>query len=211
MMKKGIVGVYLAAGESRRMGCNKLMLPLGNVPLGSVALQTALHSMLDHLLVAVKKGDPLEWLPSSLLKPHAPKKWDLIYCDDAHLGMSHSLKCAVNAAEQMNAEAIMVLLADQPFVSLQMINELIQFYYTQRPADVWPLYYAFRHQGIPRPPIIFRNTAFSRLLMLEGDEGARRIIRTGPSHEGIFLDSADALCFTDIDTQEEYLAHIPCV
>ena len=50
-MRVKVVGIYLAAGKSQRMGTpNKLALPVGKMSLGSLALETALKSSLDKVL-----------------------------------------------------------------------------------------------------------------------------------------------------------------
>ena len=52
-----IIGILLTAGSSRRMGINKLSLPLGSSNIGSLCLTAAVQSMLDHVLVVKKEGD----------------------------------------------------------------------------------------------------------------------------------------------------------
>lgn len=69
-VKKKVVGVYLAAGSSRRMGTAKQSLEMAEgVRLGGVALLKALHSELHSVVVVVRVGDPLDWLPASILTP----------------------------------------------------------------------------------------------------------------------------------------------
>lgn len=46
-----IIGVFLAAGKSKRMGQNKLALPLKGETIGSLSLKNALLSRLDHVLI----------------------------------------------------------------------------------------------------------------------------------------------------------------
>ena len=60
MMK--VIGIYLAAGDSRRMGTNKLLLDIGGIPLGSLALQAALESKVHQVLVITKRDDRLTWI-----------------------------------------------------------------------------------------------------------------------------------------------------
>ena len=49
-----IAGIYLAAGNSSRMGSNKLALPVGTMTVGSLALETALKSSLDKVYIITK-------------------------------------------------------------------------------------------------------------------------------------------------------------
>ncbi|WP_376768611.1 NTP transferase domain-containing protein [Paenibacillus foliorum] len=46
MSRKNIFGIYLAAGQSSRMGSDKLRLPVGPMNLGNYALAAALNSRL---------------------------------------------------------------------------------------------------------------------------------------------------------------------
>ena len=66
MMK--VIGIYLAAGDSRRMGTNKLLLDIGGIPLGSLALQAALESKVHQVLVITKRDDRLTWIVPHLFK-----------------------------------------------------------------------------------------------------------------------------------------------
>ena len=54
MMK--VIGIYLAAGDSRRMGTNKLLLDIGGIPLGSLALQAALESKVHQVLARTRRN-----------------------------------------------------------------------------------------------------------------------------------------------------------
>jgi len=65
-----IVAVYLAAGASKRMGRNKLLLPLGNGCLGSKALRKAVSSKVNHTIVVTKKGDILSGLTLFFFQKH---------------------------------------------------------------------------------------------------------------------------------------------
>ena len=70
-----IIGILLTAGFSRRMGINKLSLPLGSSNIGSLCLTAAVQSMLDHVLVVKKKGDSLDWIDSRLKEEDWKSRW----------------------------------------------------------------------------------------------------------------------------------------
>lgn len=200
MKEHGTYGIYLAAGKSSRMGCQKLTLPLGDTMLGSIALQTALRSELDGVLVVTQEDDPIEWLTTD----PACGTWRHLICADAGNGQAASLRCGIQAAQELQAGAVVVLLADQPFLSIEMINRLLQtFHHSQKshhPLD----YVAACHQGLPRPPILFSHTQFPQLLTLQGDEGARRLLRARSDLHGASIEYADARLFLDVDTPYDY-------
>ncbi|QDS34153.1 nucleotidyltransferase family protein [Brevibacillus brevis] len=192
-----IVGIYLAAGKSTRMGSDKLRLPLGSMHLGNYALAAALHSKLDY--VAIVAGDvTADWIDRTFYQKRLHWKWAVFHCSEAHLGQSHSLRCGVAAAQAMNAAAVMILLADQPLITTTMINELLLHY--QATTNVG--FVASRHDGLTRPPVIFARRMFPDLLRLENDQGARQLIRKSTS--GVSIDFTSADLFMDVDTAEDY-------
>jgi molybdenum cofactor cytidylyltransferase len=194
------VGIYLAAGKSARMGMDKLTLPFAGTCLGSVALKAALRSHLHHVIVVTKEGDPLDWIAPELFMS---KKWSTVSCRHSSYGQAHSLICGLKQAIQLQAKAVIVLLADQPFVTETMMNELL-FHYKVHPTP----YITFTNQGIPRPPTLFSAKTFSDLLQLTGDEGARKLIRERWQGKGRILEYEDTDIFFDIDTKEDYLLAI---
>jgi molybdenum cofactor cytidylyltransferase len=191
-----IIGIYLAAGSSRRMGTDKRKLPFANKTLGTISLQNALSSHLSHVLVITKRNDPLDWIASELLEN---KKLEIAFCPLSTYGQAYSLRCGVERAIHLQADAIVVLLADQPFVTANDVNTLIHQYIGYQPD-----YAAFINKSVPMPPILFAKTTFSDLLCLQGDEGARRLIRSRKQWNGIALEPSHHDLFFDIDTPRNY-------
>ncbi|WP_157811974.1 NTP transferase domain-containing protein [Alteribacter populi] len=192
-----IVGIYLAAGHSERMGCHKLSLSLGNKPLGSVALETAILSVLDRTIVVTREEDSLNWLPSELFLDPYRKKWKHQRCKESVRGQAESLKCGLKAAKDMQAKAVMVLLADQPFVTKKIINHIVFLYKTEKPSHISSCY-----KGVLRPPVLFDSTVFPALFQLHGDEGARRILRNDIT--GITVEFNTEKPFLDADTPDQF-------
>lgn len=196
-MKNGIIAIYLAAGKSSRMGENKLSLPLSTCTIGSTALRTAISSSLEHVLVVSKNEDSLEWIDPSLFCSPYSSQWSRVVCDDAEKGQAHSLQRGLYAAMSMNPKGIMVLLADQPFLSRSTIEQLITVYNHARQGD----FVAATFKEIPRPPVIFSPRVIPKLMKLQGDVGARKIFQ---ELEGMFVEFSEARDFYDIDTKEDF-------
>lgn len=196
-MSGPVVGVLLAAGNSRRMGTNKLALPLGNVTIGSASLEAALSSTLDHVIIVQKKEDEASWVCSAFLKK---ENWSQIVCEDASHGQAHSLAAGLKAVEEMEAEAAVVLLADQPFIDFGLIDQLIETY-----KKTGAPFVASRFNGTPRPPVLFSSRLFPLLQGLRGDKGAGNLLKQ-PSFakKGIMIDVETARSFFDIDTKHDY-------
>ena len=105
-----MIGIYLAAGRSCRMGFDKRYLPFNHEPLGSIALKKALRSKLDHTLVVVRRGESFGWLDSSFFSDSF--EWSPVVCEEASQGQSFSLKSGVLRAVEEGADAVIILLAD---------------------------------------------------------------------------------------------------
>lgn len=196
MNHSSLVGIYLAAGKSSRMGRAKLNLPVGNQFLGSMAFRAALESKLDCTIAVTREGDSLEWLaPFS-----KNKSWSYLECLKADRGQSASLKAGVRMAADMGATGVVVLLADQPFITSEMINRLVdEFKISQKGS-----YVSFSHEGMIKPPVLFAKSFFPMLFELTGDQGARTVIREEMREQGKQIEINSDLYFFDIDTEEEY-------
>ena len=199
MRQNHIIGVYLAAGRSERMGSDKLRLPLGPMCLGNYGLAAALASGLNHVWV-VSGNTRADWIDHSFYEDRNRRRWSLISCPDARLRQSNSLRCGIRAAMSTGAEAAMVLLADQPFITAGMIDELLDRYQRRRHDGI--LYAAAGLNGLARPPVVFSRRMFPDLLALQGDVGARRLIRG--DRPGICVEFDDPDLFMDVDTGMDY-------
>ena len=198
MKKEGLIAIFLAAGKSSRMGVNKLSLPLSTYSVGSSALKTALLSSLDQVLVITKEEDSLNWMNPSFFHPPYSSRWTHIVCDDAEKGQAHSLQRGFQAALSMDPRGIMVLLADQPYLSEVTIEKVIRAYVqSATPVD----FVAARYDGISSPPVIFSPRVLPSLMTLKGDIGARKLLQ---KLKGRFVDCSNPRDFLDIDTREDY-------
>lgn len=200
-----IVGIYLAAGSSSRMGEPKLALePEPGRPLGGYALRAALASRLDAVFVVVREEKLYELLTCGLKgcdteERHRPNgRLQQILCPEAAEGMSRSLRCGAAAADAYGAEALVVLLADQPFVRPADIDALIGSFEKEPSFD----FVAMSDEDQPKPPLLLARSMFEAVAGLEGDTGARALLRGG-RFRGIRLPAADSGCFLDADTPDD--------
>jgi molybdenum cofactor cytidylyltransferase len=81
-----------------------------------------------------------------------------------------------------------------------MIDQLITYYKKHKHFS----FIASGYQGIPLPPILFSYPSFPFLAKLQGDEGARQLLRKKSLFTGKVIEFKDAKNFYDIDTEEEY-------
>ncbi len=177
------------------MGYPKLDIPINGKSLGSISLETSLNSQLDKVIVVVNQEDPLTWLPSKFLVAQSNcivKRSKL-----SNEGQAVSLKAGLKIAQDLQADAVMVLLADQPFISQKLLDRLISIYKIKRPDFI-----ASSFNGIYRPPIIINSILYPELWKLEGDTGARHIIRN--NNQGIIVKENEEIQFIDVDTPQQY-------
>ncbi|MFC5452227.1 nucleotidyltransferase family protein [Paenibacillus aestuarii] len=197
-----VAGVYLAAGSSSRMGTAKLSLAAApGVQLGSLALMQALRSKLEHVLVVTREGDAGAWIPEAAQPYAVSGKCRVVTCKEAASGMAHSLHTGVRLADELGADALLVMLADQPFVTADMLDRLIAAYARERESGMD--YIASGDQGLPKPPIVLGRGMWQAVLALRGDVGARGLF-SSPQFRGMLLPEENALRFMDVDTPEMY-------
>ncbi|WP_438312959.1 nucleotidyltransferase family protein [Sporosarcina sp. FA9] len=192
-----IVGVYLAAGNSSRMGTHKLALPVGTMSLGSLGLETALNSPLDKVYVIINDTDSTDWIPSEM-KSNA--KCTIIKCPTAHDGQSESLRCGIQHAQDNRADGVLVMLADQPFITIQMLSEMI----TCMKNNPTCRFVATTFEHSITPPVLFSSSMYPDLLKLRGDIGARAILQGDFLRKGKLFPCFDKRLVFDVDTQKDY-------
>ena len=192
-----VVGIYLAAGKSQRMGTNKLALPVGKMSLGSLALDTALNSTLSKVCIIVRNEDDTSWIaPDMLTNPKAL----IVKCPTANLGQAESLRSGIEKAKNEKADAAMVILADQPFITVLMLDEIINCMKSNPACN----YVATTNDELLIPPVLFSASLFSSILDLEGDTGARAVLRGIPQNMGKQIPCKDKRFVFDVDTMEDY-------
>ena len=153
--------VILAAGNARRFGSDKLMADLEGGPLGV----RAAHALLGipaaaHFAVCQ---------PKAAIAPHyADLGYNIVENPNADLGLSASLHLAVAAAAKTKAQALLIALADMPFIAAAHIGALIAA------CDGGIIASSDGAQAMP--PAIFPRANWPLLLDTQGDAGARHIL-----------------------------------
>lgn len=99
----------------------------------------------------------------------------LIHNPDHASGMAASLKLGVRSLDA-NIDGVLVCLGDMPLVTSKVMNALIEAYCPARELDVC----IPTHNGQRGNPILLGRRLFSSLNNLQGDIGARQLIRDNP-------------------------------
>ena len=188
-MSTPTIAVLLAAGAGTRFtgSGHKLDAELNGSTVADHAVRAALDADIGPVVVITGAIEPA----LSTVRPEIERgDVALVVNHDWAEGQSTSLRAAVAAARARHAHAIVVGLADQPFVT----------------ADAWRSVGASRspiavaeYDGRPRTPVRLHHSVWP-LLPTAGDHGARHLIRLRPQLvERVPCGGSDA----DIDTLED--------
>ncbi|HEV7504311.1 MAG TPA: nucleotidyltransferase family protein [Thermoanaerobaculia bacterium] len=186
-----VAGVLLAAGTSSRMGSNKLLFELDGETVLRRAAKRILAGGVSPLVVvlghqAEKAARELEGLPcEQVLNPSYEQ------------GINSSLKSGITAVQGGEATAALVMLADMPYVTPEMIAAMIDRYRTTEAPLVISDY-----DGVNAPPMVYDRSLFSELLTMTGEGCGRQVVKRHKSEAEILPWPVAALA--DLDVPEDY-------
>ncbi len=184
-----VAAVVLAAGLARRMGRQKLLLPLQGRPVVRWSVEAVLPHVDEVVVVTGHEAADVRTALTGLAVRFAhnaqPEK-----------GQGSSIAVGV-AALAPGTDAALIVLGDQPRLPHTVIPALLQAFRGGGVAIVTPVY-----RGSQGTPVVFAAEVFSELRGLKGDAGARTVVRARP-------DRVREICFDlpmpdDVDTPEDY-------
>ncbi len=185
-----VAAIILAAGQSRRMGGpNKLLARFDGKPLIRRVASRALASKVERVIVVTghREGDVAAALDGLNV--------EIVHNADYADGLAMSLKVGLSAVPQ-DAGGALVLLADMPEITTEMIDRLIDAYNAQpEPAIVLPTI-----DGKRGNPVLWSRAFFPELMMVTGDTGARHIL--AQHEESVERVEIGAAAGVDVDTRE---------
>jgi len=187
-----VAAVVLAAGLSSRFPGHKLVLPFAGKPLVRHAVEAAVASCAEPVVVVT--GYASEAVVAALggLPVRFAKN------EDYAKGLGESLKCGLRSVPA-DCEAAIILLGDMPFVTPGLIDALIAGF---DPALGHAICLPVRG-GRRGNPVLWARAFFPEILALDGDDGAKGLVaRHG---DCVFaVDVADDGAFIDIDTPRDF-------
>jgi len=187
-----IYGIILAAGEGKRMGKVKLILPLGDKQLIEWVLQAVKLAPLDKYFLVVRPED------KEMIK--TGKKWgaEIVLNSEYRSGMSSSIKKALHQISSEELEGFFVILGDQPFINPSLLYKMLKAFTPGKREIVVPFYKD--KQG---NPVLFDGYWKEELIGLTGDIGGRVLIKTHPERIKKVKISDESILL-DIDREEDY-------
>ncbi|TES84081.1 MAG: molybdenum cofactor cytidylyltransferase [Dehalococcoidia bacterium] len=179
-----VSAILLAAGKSSRMGKLKQLMPLGESTMLEQTLDNLLGSKAAEVIVV------LGYKAEEVMKRLSGKPIKVVVNPLYRKGMSTSIAAGLKFVDSQS-QAVMLTLADQPYVDSPTINRLIDAFSSDKKGIVIPT-----HQGQRGHPLIFAKKYQAQLYDLSGDIGGREIIKQHPEDvlevpvdcEGIVID-----------------------
>jgi molybdenum cofactor cytidylyltransferase len=184
-----VAGIVLAAGTSTRLGRNKLFIELEGESLLRRAVRRVSAAGLDPVVVVL--GHEAERAQQEL----SGLSFVPVINADYMRGVNSSVRAGITAAS--DSAAAVVVLADMPFVTAEMIATLVERYRTSSAPLVISDY-----GGVNAPPMLYDRALFNELLSMEGEGCGKQVVKRHRAHAIAVSWPSDALI--DLDVPDDY-------
>ena len=195
--------IYMAAGNSRRFGSNKLFYELDGKPM--------YRHLLDHLVEIKDRYNKLKSdSPAIDITVVTRYREILDYCSsipdchavlslDSEKGISLTIKAGIMAVQEQKKTSMqdyyMFAVADQPYLKSQSVIKLIDKVLENKGNK--RLVFSLHCGDAVGNPCVFHSSLIPQLLSLEGDKGGRSVAK---KYDCVYVDIADERELMDIDT-----------
>jgi molybdenum cofactor cytidylyltransferase len=186
-----ICAIVLAAGESRRMGRQKLLLPFGKTTVIGHVVDELLRSAVDNVYVVL--GHEGNRIAEAL----SGRPVTIVTNPDYKLGMLSSVRCGLRALPQQ-CDKVLVALGDQPAITSELVNQMIQSSSTTDKGILVPVYCGKRGH-----PILFSTCYRNEIFTSFDDSGLRGLLQA--HRDDIFeMPVPTPAVLSDIDSPDDY-------
>lgn len=156
--------IILAAGESRRMKKNKLLLHYHNKSIIELVIENAHHSAVDYILVVLGAfRDELLPIISKMEVGHC-------YNENYEKGMLSSVKCAFRNIP-FSMDAAIIFLGDQPAIPGEVARILVKSFKESEKGIIIPVY-----RGKRGHPVLISKRYRNEIEELGQTEGLRALM-----------------------------------
>ncbi len=156
--------VVLAAGGSKRFGSPKQLAKWGNKTFIEHVVDVALASQVESVVVVL--GAEVE----QSQKIVGNRSVQVVVNSNWAKGQSTSMKAGLEALPPDTSSAVF-LLVDQPGITPEVVNVLIERHRQTLAPLVWPEF-----EGQRGNPVLFDRTLFPDLMQISGDTGGRPVL-----------------------------------
>lgn len=188
----GVWAIILAAGESKRMGSPKMLLPWMGRTIIEQVIENALSSNVSGVvLVLGAESDGIKSITS---------RYDVVHCYNADYqsGMLSSVRCGLKALPE-DCTAVVVMPGDQPMIGADEINRVIAARKRSGKGIVVPVY-----EGRRGHPLLIDGGYREEVMALPEKEGLRALAARYPG-DVFEAETDDPSVLRDIDTRDDYL------
>lgn len=183
-----IACIILAAGSSVRYGSPKQLVEFRGRSLIQRAVDEADASKADHVFLVLGNSS------SEILEKIDLGRAQVVFNKDYAKGISTSIKAGL-ANVPNDCASVIIMVADQPFLTHEHLNRLISEENKFNGRII-----ALSYRGEPRNPVLIPTELLRELESLEGDEGAKSMVRKNPST--ILIEIPESEIFLDVDTKD---------
>lgn len=187
--------MLLAAGQSKRMGRHKLLLPLGDGTILSKTLENILAAEIGQVYLVL--GHNKDAVLAHLEEKNLLSKVNIIENPLYVTGQSSSVKVGVSALPP--GHGAMFALGDQPLVSSGLYKHIAMVYTEGKAPIVLPV----NSEGKRGNPTVFAPELFAEIMALKGDTGPRALLEKYKTQADSILSDESAIFF-DIDNEDAY-------
>ncbi len=183
--------IVLAAGLSTRMGTQKLLLPFEGKTIIEKVVENILNSGVTKVMVVL--GSDHTQIAETL------KSWpvNFVLNENFREGMHTSVIIGVKALPE-EAKAVMIFLGDQPFISVKVVEIVVEAWKNSGKGIVIPLF-----DGKRGHPPLFDLKYKDELSKLDPETGLRTIAQKFPD-DICEVETFSPEIVRDIDTPEDY-------
>ncbi len=187
-----VAGIILAAGESRRMGRDKALLPLGRETFLTHLIETLPGEVSPLVVVLGHHADEIE----SRIRPG--RNVPILRNPDYPLGQLSSLKVALRFLQKEPLAGALVCLVDHPAISQTVIRQMLERFRKISPGIVIPTF-----QGRRGHPVLFAASLFAELLDAPMEAGARFVV-SAHANEVELVETGEEGILLDVDLPADY-------
>lgn len=173
--------IMLAAGNSRRFGSNKLLFPVDGRPMYRITLDRLLQ-VKSSFSGEISCGVTVVTQYEEIRKAAAENGVQVLMNPHPERGISSSVK--IGLQENMDADACLFAVSDQPWMTARTIEAMIRAFLLSRKGIACACLSATGKTG---NPCIFMKTYYAELLELEGDTGGKKVMKRHPEDVFFFV------------------------
>ncbi len=183
-----VSAIVLAAGLSSRFGRPKQLAMLEGKSLVRRAAEALVSAGLGEVIVVVGHR------AAEVARELGGMDTRIVFNKNYRAGMGSSLKAGL-AKVRPESRAVLVVLADQPFITTRLIRRIL-LVHRRTGSDV----VASSSAGVVSPPVLFSSSLYGELAMIRDGAGARAVIEDHPGHQVV---NVRARTLFDIDTESD--------